>query len=112
MDISLDLSSSYYNIGPRPPPKADLLLALFFPHGTLVLLVKASSRRLTASCCYTPDPTAMDYSYFSAAPQPYHFMGMPPNGFPHAGTGVDPETIRSIVRSCGLDQRCGPRMVP
>ncbi|KAF2176166.1 hypothetical protein K469DRAFT_755810 [Zopfia rhizophila CBS 207.26] len=35
----------------------------------------------------------MDYTYFGAAPQPYHYMGMPPN-FAH--TGVDPETIRSI----------------
>lgn len=38
----------------------------------------------------------MDYSYFGAAPQPYHFMGIP-NPYPHAGvTGVDPDTISSI----------------
>ncbi|KAF2477255.1 uncharacterized protein BDR25DRAFT_276985 [Lindgomyces ingoldianus] len=36
----------------------------------------------------------MDYTYFSAAPQPYPFMGMPPSAFPR--TGVDPDTIRSI----------------
>ncbi|KAF2741361.1 hypothetical protein EJ04DRAFT_507184 [Polyplosphaeria fusca] len=36
----------------------------------------------------------MDYTYFSAPQQPYHFMGMPASGFPH--TGVDPDTIRSI----------------
>ncbi|KAF2271188.1 hypothetical protein CC78DRAFT_506762 [Lojkania enalia] len=37
----------------------------------------------------------MDYTFYSAAPQPYHhFMGMPPSPYPH--TGVDPDTIRSI----------------
>jgi len=45
----------------------------------------------------------MDYTaYFSAPPsQPFHgFMGMPPTSpFPH--TGVDPDTVRSIV-SCSI----------
>ncbi|KAF1952670.1 hypothetical protein CC80DRAFT_495183 [Byssothecium circinans] len=34
----------------------------------------------------------MDYTFFSPAPQPYSFMGMPAS-FPH---GLDPETIHSI----------------
>lgn len=39
----------------------------------------------------------MDYTYFSAPQQPYHhFMGMASNHFAHSG--VDPETIRSVVR--------------
>jgi hypothetical protein len=39
----------------------------------------------------------MDYStYYSSAPQPYPFMGMPPT--PNFSHGLDPETIRSIVR--------------
>jgi AP-1-like factor len=52
----------------------------------------------------------MDYSYFSAPPQPYHhFMGMSPNGFPHSG--VDHDTIRSVVRivSRGAAFRLAPR---
>ncbi|KAF2654151.1 hypothetical protein K491DRAFT_601400 [Lophiostoma macrostomum CBS 122681] len=36
----------------------------------------------------------MDYSYFPAAPQPYQFMGMAHNSYPH--TGVEADTIRSI----------------
>lgn len=36
------------------------------------------------------------FAYFAAAPQPYQFMGMPHNGYPHSG--VDPDTTRSIVR--------------
>jgi AP-1-like factor len=40
----------------------------------------------------------MDFSYFSAPPQPYHrFMDITSNGFQH--TGVDTDTIRSVVRS-------------
>ena len=38
----------------------------------------------------------MDYSFFPAAPQPYQFMGMAHNGYPH--TGVEADTIHSIVR--------------
>lgn len=36
----------------------------------------------------------MDYTSYYSPPQPFHFMGMPTNGYPH--TGVDHDTIRSI----------------
>jgi hypothetical protein len=46
----------------------------------------------------------MDYAYFSAQQQPYQFLGMSSDGFPH--TGVDPDTIRSVVRSFGERWSC------
>lgn len=46
----------------------------------------------------------MEYAYYSAASQPYHFMGMQPNPYPH--TGVDSETIRSIVRLPRMPAHC------
>ncbi|KAH6619924.1 hypothetical protein C7974DRAFT_223400 [Boeremia exigua] len=36
----------------------------------------------------------MDFSIYGASPQPYHYMGMPVNGY--ANTGLDPEAMRSV----------------
>jgi hypothetical protein len=72
-------------------------------------IIKPSASRRTTHAQSAPT-VAMDYSYFSAPPQPYHhFMGMSPNGFPHSG--VDHDTIRSVVRidSRGAALRLAPR---
>ncbi|KAJ4346133.1 hypothetical protein N0V95_005686 [Ascochyta clinopodiicola] len=36
----------------------------------------------------------MDYSFYGASQQPYHYMGMPQNAF--ANTGIDPDSMRSV----------------
>lgn len=37
----------------------------------------------------------MDYNFYGASQQPYHYMGMPTNAF--ANTGIDPEAMHSAV---------------
>jgi hypothetical protein len=64
-------------------------------------LLESTDRTLS---CYTVQHISrdsivtMDYSYFSPPQQPYHhFMGISSNPYPHSG--VDPDTIRSVVCS-------------
>jgi hypothetical protein len=37
----------------------------------------------------------MDYSFYGASQQPYHYLSMP--GSAYENTGIDPETMRSVV---------------
>jgi hypothetical protein len=37
----------------------------------------------------------MDYGFYGASQQPYHYLGMPANAY--ANTGIDPEAMRSVV---------------
>lgn len=37
----------------------------------------------------------MDYSFYGATQQPYHYLGMPGNAY--ETTAIDPETMRSVV---------------
>lgn len=52
----------------------------------------------------------MDYGFYGASQQPFHYLGMPENAYPNAG--IDPEAMRSVVsalvRAAVLRRRRGP----
>jgi hypothetical protein len=77
-------------------------------HRFAILCLAGSSTEQSALCVSNLAPVyvsvTMDYSYFGAQQQPYQFLGISPDGFPH--TGVDPETIRSVVRYFGERWLC------
>lgn len=50
----------------------------------------------------------MDYGYYGASQQPYQYMGMPANAY--ANTGVDLETMRSVVSA--LMRPCSSSLLP
>ena len=56
----------------------------------------------------------MDYSFYGASQQPYHYLGMPANAY--ANTGIDPEAMRSVVsvqsQVCGALLQQRPRTPP
>jgi hypothetical protein len=104
--VILRARSSAVGLKARGPSLEDQRFAIFYLAGSTEVSAYCIPDFVPSTAHCRNISVAMDYSYFSAQQQPYHFLGLSSDGFPHSG--VDPETIRSVVRSF---QRCWSRTV-